>query len=287
MRSAFISLSLLLTAIFLMVLAAGNSNVVWANGFACGAMRPENETARDVIHVSPREIEGENVVSLQELSDYFGWSFEVCEDTKEVTIASSSDENSPSEEETSSYESESSESESESAEGDQDMSRATFVIGADEFSGRELKTSPFEYEGEVFVGADMTRLLIGELQDQRIKFISWLEADRNEYEKGDEVEVNMALWNVSGRNHTLNFNTGQVYDLKIVDMENDEEVWRWSDGRAFTMALQEISLAAGELKNWQETFSLDEDIAAGKYSLSGKIVSSEGIPFNTREVKIR
>ncbi len=44
----------------------------------------------------------------------------------------------------------------------------------------------------------------------------------------------------------LTFRSGKRADVVVRDRESQEEVWRWSDGRMFTQALERATLRPGE-----------------------------------------
>ena len=52
----------------------------------------------------------------------------------------------------------------------------------------------------------------------------------------DEVSFDFSLYNHHYESQNLIFGSGQQFELTITD-ENGEEVWRYSDGKFFTLAL--------------------------------------------------
>lgn len=60
----------------------------------------------------------------------------------------------------------------------------------------------------------------------------------------DAVEFALTVTNTGDEPATLDFRSGLTADFAVVD--GDEDVWRWSDGRMFTQALQTETLAPGE-----------------------------------------
>ena len=68
--------------------------------------------------------------------------------------------------------------------------------------------------------------------------------------------VNLALHvtNKSGKRIELRFPSGQTHDFAILDAQGDE-VWRWSEGRMFTQALQTRQLGDGETITYQDRWS--------------------------------
>jgi hypothetical protein len=67
---------------------------------------------------------------------------------------------------------------------------------------------------------------------------------------------------------TLTFGSGQTYDIVVRD-EKGVEVYRWSKGKAFTMALRSMAFQRGE-KIWAVSVPMGENITpwpAGRYTV--------------------
>lgn len=90
---------------------------------------------------------------------------------------------------------------------------------------------------------------------------------------GSHLRVVLRL--VSGSEYpvTLRMPTGQRYEI-VVRNERGEEVWRWSDGKAFTQAAQAVTIA-GYLQ-FEEivplTDSVGRPLPPGQYSIEGMIL---------------
>ena len=53
--------------------------------------------------------------------------------------------------------------------------------------------------------------------------------DRSSYKKDDKITAHMRLYNFTSESIRLNFGSGQRYDLYL--LQDDEEIWRWSDDK--------------------------------------------------------
>ena len=262
------------------------SGEVRANGFCYEPYLPAEEAGAGIAHLPGRETAGMQTISLSDLAEYYGWEIEREGDRVIITVL------------------ESEELEARYPEDELDCPAAmppepaengaeevSFYLDEMEFAGEELFQSPVvagdedEDEGEIFIGPELTRLLVRELRAEEIKYAAWLEADDTFYRSGDEVNVEIKIWNLSGREQTLEFNTGQLYDIMI--FRNGWEEWRWSDGRAFTMALQSRRLEPGDHLSWQESFTLSAELESGDYMLTGAVVSRDEIPLNSLPIEIR
>ena len=90
---------------------------------------------------------------------------------------------------------------------------------------------------------------------------------------GAEVGVTLQVTNAAGKQVELDFGDGQTHDVAILDATG-REVWRWSDGRLFTTAVQTKLLGADESTSYVErwtpgdhrgTFTAVATLRSGRY----------------------
>lgn len=67
------------------------------------------------------------------------------------------------------------------------------------------------------------------------------------------VRFQLHVTNRADRNLELMFPSGQTHEFAVTD-ETGHEVWRWSEGRMFTQALQSKLLAGAETATYTETW---------------------------------
>ncbi len=88
----------------------------------------------------------------------------------------------------------------------------------------------------------------------------------------------LSVTNVGNDKATLFFTSGQKFDLIIKDAAGSE-TWRWSKGRLFTMAIEELTLGKGEkvsLKvTWPQVDSAGNQVSPGKYRAIAESKASE------------
>ena len=65
---------------------------------------------------------------------------------------------------------------------------------------------------------------------------------------GETIHLHLSFVNAGDQQTRLPFSSGRTHDAVVLGNDG-REVWRWSDGRMFTQALTEISLAPGEEKS--------------------------------------
>ncbi|HSW50391.1 MAG TPA: BsuPI-related putative proteinase inhibitor [Bryobacteraceae bacterium] len=95
------------------------------------------------------------------------------------------------------------------------------------------------------------------------------------------MTVRLSLRNTTNEPVTLSFGSGQRYDLELRD-ERGNVVYRWSDGRAFPMAMGEEKVGYGE-KNYVVVARLTDKqgqlLPQGKYTAVGWITTSGQQPY--------
>lgn len=93
--------------------------------------------------------------------------------------------------------------------------------------------------------------------------------------QGENIEFLLTVTNNSSDPLTLNFLDGQQYDFYI-NSSIDTEVWRWSADKAFTQALTELVIQAGESieisQVWNQTLAGGGVISIGNYFAFGSLL---------------
>lgn len=73
---------------------------------------------------------------------------------------------------------------------------------------------------------------------------------------GRSVRFAIRLTNSGGRPEVLDFASGKLYDFWVTS--GDDEVWRWSDDRSFTQALQKETIASQDSRTFAESWTTEE-----------------------------
>lgn len=79
----------------------------------------------------------------------------------------------------------------------------------------------------------------------------------------DSVTASYVVRNVGGKDIPAVFSSGQTFEMVL--SRGDQEVWRWSEGKAFTLAIRETNFAAGDSIVVSTRFAMPE--AAGAYTV--------------------
>jgi len=94
--------------------------------------------------------------------------------------------------------------------------------------------------------------------------------------KDDKVIFNFQLINGFNEPKELLFGSGQQFEITITD-ESGEEVYRYSDGKFFTLALIYKTINPGESLSWQDEWDMTnkegERLHSGKYTATIKILA--------------
>jgi hypothetical protein len=85
----------------------------------------------------------------------------------------------------------------------------------------------------------------------------------------DPITVRMSLRNTTGTPLELTFPSGQDFDV-VIRNEKGDEVYRWSNGRAFTLAIRTLRFS-GE-KNY--SVAVRPGLPAGTYTLTASLAVS-------------
>ncbi|WP_100404923.1 BsuPI-related putative proteinase inhibitor [Bacillus solitudinis] len=86
----------------------------------------------------------------------------------------------------------------------------------------------------------------------------------------DVLEVTLELKNETGQEAAVDFSSGQTYELVLTNQEG-EEVYRFSEGKMFTMALVHKKVAEGESIVFEESIPTS-DFELGVYSLQAELL---------------
>ncbi len=110
-----------------------------------------------------------------------------------------------------------------------------------------------------------------------------LTTDKTIYRTGQTVLLTLEATNKSSAAADLLFGSGQSYDIFITDLHK-QEVWRWSQGRVFTMAVREVLLPAGRslkfTSNWKPA-------RPGKYFVRGRLTIAAPLDSPPKTIIIR
>lgn len=109
---------------------------------------------------------------------------------------------------------------------------------------------------------------------------------------GEAVQFSFHVTNSSNKRVELRFPSGQTHDVVVLDPQG-REVWRWSQGRMFTQAMQNKVLSASDTLTFKETWHPEHP---GTYTAVASLLSENypseqraefALPGNGKTVSIR
>lgn len=156
-------------------------------------------------------------------------------------------------------------------------------ISNGDINGYKLNHPPIIIKGRTFLNVKTTRVVLKKMSEDLKGMAVSLTTDRNVYRQGDEIVARVKVINLSEEIIKLRYRSGQLYDLYLV--KGGQEVWRWSEGKYFTMALIQRELKPGEGLEYEIKVPVTEDLETGYYSLKG-ILATES-PVELPEVRLQ
>ncbi|GAE93606.1 intracellular proteinase inhibitor [Gracilibacillus boraciitolerans JCM 21714] len=103
-------------------------------------------------------------------------------------------------------------------------------------------------------------------------------------QRDNSIDFTFSLNNKNKQAIDMLFSSGQQYEIELY--QNESLIYKFSEGKMFTEALVEESLAVGETKKWSETWEVTETIDPGKYQATMTLLPVEingqkldGTPF--------
>lgn len=97
--------------------------------------------------------------------------------------------------------------------------------------------------------------------------------DKMSYSVGEPIIMTLKIFNYTEEEIIFHFNTGQRYDF-IIEDEEGNEIWRWSQDMMFTMALGEETLGP---TNTEITYTAEYKgmLSPGYYKVTGILVAKD------------
>ncbi|MBA7517226.1 hypothetical protein ES705_09279 [subsurface metagenome] len=97
--------------------------------------------------------------------------------------------------------------------------------------------------------------------------------DKMNYSVGEPIIITIKIFNYTEEEIIFHFNTGQRYDF-IIEDEEGNEIWRWSQDMMFTMALGEETLGPTTTEITY-TAEYSDKLSPGYYKITGIFVAQE------------
>lgn len=96
--------------------------------------------------------------------------------------------------------------------------------------------------------------------------------DRPVYRVGGPIRITFVVFNHTPTPVRFDFASGQRYDV-VIENQAGKEIWRWSAGRMFTMALGQETLGPERRRLVYEA-EITERLAPGRYRIKGVLADN-------------
>ena len=100
-----------------------------------------------------------------------------------------------------------------------------------------------------------------------------MSTDKMSYAVGEPIKLTVKIFNCNEEDVIFHFNTSQRYDF-IIEDEEGNEVWRWSEGRMFAQMLGEEILGPTNIEIIYSVKYKDK-LNPGYYKVTGFFVAQE------------
>ena len=195
-----------------------------------------------------QEIKGNKVLELRDLSKKYNWNLDYHQKTKIVSILAKK------------------------GECNFDITEGTI----------NKETAFVLKDGKNYIKIKFINQLLSKLNERKINLLTGLRLENKVLTPGESFIAWIEIYNLSEKSITLNFSSGQLYDLYLKN--SDHEIWRWSENKFFTMAVQSKKIAPGDKLIYKiEVPGID---GPGEYILSGEIKSQTSLTLPEITVKV-
>lgn len=116
-------------------------------------------------------------------------------------------------------------------------------------------------------------------------FGATLYTDRPAYRVGETIHLTFDAFNHTQSAVVLDFTSGQRCDF-VIEGEEGDEVWRWSEGRMFTAEVGKVTLSPANPRLICEA-DYEINLAPGRYWLTGMLTDSAELASATVAVDVK
>jgi len=110
-------------------------------------------------------------------------------------------------------------------------------------------------------------------EEENMNYGISISADKISYSVGEPIMMTLKILNYTKEDIVFHFNTSQRYDF-IIEDEEGNEVWRWSEVRMFAMVLGEETLGPTNTEIIY-TAGYKDKLSPGYYKVTGIFVAQD------------
>ena len=110
-------------------------------------------------------------------------------------------------------------------------------------------------------------------EERNVNYGISMMTDKMSYSVGEPIKMTLKVFNYTEEDIAFNFNTSQRYDF-IIEDEEGNEIWHWSQNMMFAMVLGEETLGP---TNTEITYTVEykDKLNPGYYKVTGIFVVQE------------
>ena len=111
------------------------------------------------------------------------------------------------------------------------------------------------------------------LEERNMNYGVSMTTDKINYSVGEPIKLTLKIFNYTKEDIIFHFNTSQRYDF-IIEDEEGNEIWRWSEGRMFAQMLGKESLGQ---HNPEVIYTAEykDRLSPGYYKVTGFFVARD------------
>jgi len=130
----------------------------------------------------------------------------------------------------------------------------------------------------VACGDDATRSPPSDDLNQKLLLLDTSNQELITFNQGETIRFSLSITNTSDTETTLNFSSGQQYDIYIrPSTATSGEIWRWSDDKAFTAGTTSLVISPMAPKvvtaYWDQTLMADGVLEIGSYQAYARFLT--------------
>jgi len=122
-------------------------------------------------------------------------------------------------------------------------------------------------------------------KERNINYGISMSTDKISYSVGEPIKMTLKIFNYTEKDIVFNFNNSQRYDF-IIEDEEENEVWRWSEGRMFAQMLGEEILGPDNPEIIY-TLKYQSKLSSGYYKVTGILVTKDRLMSGSIIIEVK
>ena len=122
-------------------------------------------------------------------------------------------------------------------------------------------------------------------EEENMNYGISISTDKMSYSVGEPIIITLKIFNYTEEDFIFHFNTSQRYDF-IIEDEEGNEVWRWSEGKMFAMVLGKEGLGP---YNPEVIYTAEykDKLSSGYYKVTGVFIAQDRLMSGSIVVEVK